>query len=72
MPGKVFSVNPNARFAVLTFPIGAMPAPEQRLGVYRQGLKVGEVRVTGLRRDTHAVADIVAGDCLPGDEIKPD
>lgn len=70
--GKVVRVNETARFAVLTFPVGSMPAPEQMMNVYRHGLKVGEVRVTALRQDNNTVADIVKGEAEIGDEIRVD
>lgn len=68
--GKIISVNTSARFVVLNFPIGKMPALEQRLGIYRNGLKVGEVKVTGPQRDDNIVADITAGDAGVGDEVR--
>ena len=68
--GKIVSVNGPARFAVLNFPIGKLPALDQRLGVYRKGLKVGEVKVTGPQRDDNIVGDITAGDAAPGDEVR--
>ena len=42
--GKVIRVNAAARFAVMSFPIGRLPALEQRLSVYRLGLKTGEIK----------------------------
>lgn len=68
--GKVASVNANAKFAVLNFPIGHLPSLEQRLNVYRNGLKVGEVKITGPQRDDNTVADIVAGESKVGDEVR--
>jgi hypothetical protein len=41
-----------------------------KLFVYRQGLKVAELVVTGPQRDDHTVADIRTGDCRTGDEIR--
>ena len=38
--GKVARVNASDRFVVLNFPFGHMPAVEQRLNLYRRGLKV--------------------------------
>jgi len=66
--GKVQSANENLRFAVLTF-MGRMPEIDQRLIVYRRGLKVGEVRITGPREDSNIVADIVAGEAAAGDDV---
>ena len=70
LPGKVVSVNTNGRFAVLRFPLGEMPKPEERLALYRDGLKVGEIRISGPQRDTHTVADVIAGECRVGDEVR--
>ena len=68
--GRVVSVNPVLRFAVMDFPIGKMPALEQRLNVYRNGQKVGEVKVTGPMRDTTIAGDIMAGETQVGDEAR--
>ncbi len=69
--GKVVRVNENARFAVLNFPLGIMPSPQQKLNVYRQGLKVGEVKVTGPQQEDNTVGDILAGEAQVGDELRP-
>jgi hypothetical protein len=68
--GKVVRVNENARFAVLNFPVGTMPGVQQRLNVYRRGLKVGEVKVTGPQQDDNTVADVVNGEVQVGDELR--
>ncbi|HEY5914165.1 MAG TPA: hypothetical protein VJA21_26555 [Verrucomicrobiae bacterium] len=68
--GKVIRVNPAARFAVMSFPIGHLPALEQRLSVYRLGLKTGEIKVTGPQLDDKVVGDIAAGEVQPGDEVR--
>jgi len=68
--GKVEMVNQNARYAVLSFPIGHLPAMEQRLNEYRRGLKVGEVKVTGPQIEDNVVADIVEGESAGGDEVR--
>jgi hypothetical protein len=70
--GRVASVNPAGRFVVLRFPIGAMPPLQRTLSVYRDGLKVGELKVSGPQYDNNIVADIVAGECLMGDEARTD
>jgi hypothetical protein len=70
--GKVVRVNETARFAVLNFPVGMMPQPQQMMNVYRRGLKVGEVKVTGLHQDNNTVADILKGEAQIGDEIRVD
>ena len=68
--GKVVRTNENARFAVLNFPVGIMPAPQQKLNVYRQGLKVGEIKVTGPQQEDNTVGDIIAGEAQVGDELR--
>jgi hypothetical protein len=68
--GKVARINTAARFVVLNFPIGTLPVIDQRLNLYRQGLKVGEVRVTGPQFDDNVVADVVTGDAQVGDEAR--
>ena len=72
LPGKVVLVNTTARFVVLSFPMGGVPAPDRRLNVYRDGLKVGVIKITGPQRDQNTVADIISGECQVGDEIKDD
>lgn len=72
LPGKVVSVNPNARYAVIRFPIGQLPRLEQRMNVFRGGLKVGELKISGPQRDTYSVGDIVAGECQVADEVRGD
>ncbi len=70
--GKVAMVNPSARFVVMTFPIGGVPGNDQRLNIYRHGLKVAEVKVTGPQRDNHTVADIISGEAQVNDEVRAD
>ncbi len=68
--GKITSVNAGARFAVITFSSGQLPALERHLGVFRNGLKVAEIKITGPHRDGNTVGDIVAGECQAGDEVR--
>ncbi len=70
MTGRVASVNSQARFVVLTFPIGVLPPAQQRLSAYRNGLKVGEIQITRWQIDNNAVADILTGECRVGDEVR--
>lgn len=70
LAGKVALVDMTARCVVLTFPLGKMPTLEQRLSLYRRGLKVGEVKVTGPQREDNIVADLVAGEAEAGDEAR--
>jgi hypothetical protein len=68
--GKVAKVNMDLKYVVLSFPIGHLPALDQHLNLYRRGLKVGEVKITGPQNDENILADIVAGDSEPGDEVR--
>jgi hypothetical protein len=67
---QVVSFNSAGRFVVLVFPIGQMPRLEQGLFLYRNGMKVGEVKITGPQRDNNIVADIVTGEARVGDEVR--
>ena len=69
--GRIASVHSTGHFVVITFPVGIpLPPAEHRLNVYRAGLKVAEVKVNALNIDVNTVADIVAGDCEVGDEVR--
>jgi hypothetical protein len=68
--GRVAMVNASGRFVVLTFPVGRMVPVEQRLNLYRHGQKVGEVKITGPRREDNIVADLGAGEADVGDEAR--
>lgn len=70
LAGKVALVNTAARYVVLSFPLGRMALPDQRLSLYRRGVKVGEVRVTGWQREDNVVADLIAGEAEVGDEAR--
>ncbi len=68
--GKVVRVEPSARFVVLNFPVGRFPALDQHLNLYRNGIKVGEVKVSAWQNDDIVVADILAGESQVGDEVR--
>ena len=68
--GKVAMVNTAGRFVVLNFPLGKMAAVGQRFDLYRRGLKIGEVKVTGPQREDNIVADLAAGEAEAGDEAR--
>ena len=70
--GKVVSVNSDLRFVVLTFPVGQLPPLEKHLGIYRQGLKVGEIKISGPQADDSTVADIIQGEAAAGDTVRAD
>jgi sulfur relay (sulfurtransferase) complex TusBCD TusD component (DsrE family) len=66
----VVSYNAAGRFVVLSFPPGLMPKLEQSLFLYRDGMKVGEVKVTGPQRENNIVADLVTGEAQVGSEVR--
>lgn len=68
--GRVASVNSSLEFVVLTFPVGQLPPLDEHLNVYRNGTKVGEVKITGPAREDNTVADIVSGGAIKGDEVR--
>ena len=71
--GRITSINSAVRYVVVSYAVGVpLPPLEQRLSVYRAGLKVAEIKISGPHRDTHTVADIVAGECQVGDEVRTD
>jgi hypothetical protein len=70
LTARVASYDSVGRFAVLSFPVGQMPKMDQSLFLYRQGLKVGEVKITGPQNDNNIVADLVDGDAQAGDEVR--
>jgi len=70
LTARVLSYNSTGRFVVLGFPISKMPRQDQTLFLYRNGMKVGEVRINGPQRDNNVVADLVAGEAQVGDEVR--
>jgi hypothetical protein len=70
LTARVASYNAIGRFVVLSFPVGQMPGMNQTLFLYRNGLKAGEVKITGPQRDNDVVADLVTGTAQVGDEVR--
>jgi hypothetical protein len=71
LTARVVSCNSAGRFVVLGFPVGQMPKPYQSLFLYRNGLKVGEVKIdSSQQRDNLIVADLVTGEAQVGDEVR--
>ena len=52
------------------FPVGQMPKVDQMFFLYRDGLKVGEVRITGPQTDNNIIADLATGDAQVGDRVR--
>ena len=68
--GRIQLVNAQGRFAVMVFLDGQVPAADAHLSVYRNGLKVGEIKVTGPQRGNDTVGDVIAGDVQVHDEVR--
>jgi len=60
------------RFVVMDFPVLKRPAMDQRLNVYHQGQKVGEVKVTGPMLETTAPGTLQPAKRNVGDEVRED
>jgi hypothetical protein len=69
LAARVVSVNTVGRFVVLSFPSGMLPKIDQTMFLYRGGLKVAELRVTGPQQESNIVADLVSGDAQVGDTV---
>jgi hypothetical protein len=67
---KVISVNQVGRFVILNFPMEQMPRLQQPLFLYREGLKVAELKVSGPQQDDNIAADVIAGDAQVGDVVR--
>lgn len=70
LSAKVVSYNGVGRFVILGFPVGQMPKPGANLFLYRNGLKVAEVKVNPMQSDSFVVADLVSGTAQVGDEVR--
>ena len=70
LAGKVVACNIAGKFVVLNFPTAQIPRANQNLFLYRAGLKVAEIRITGPQSDDNTVADIVTGEAQVGDEVR--
>jgi hypothetical protein len=68
--GRVVLVNEPLRYVVVDFGVSQLPPPLQRLGVFRDGKKVGEVRLSSQARGGNVAADVMAGEARVGDEVR--
>ena len=64
---KVVSVNAVGRFVVLSFPNGDLPKVQHPMFLYRAGLKVAAIKITGPQQGNNIVADLVSGEAKTGD-----
>lgn len=70
LAGRIKEVNEKARFVIISFPIGRMPQPGQLMWVYRDGQRVGRIKITGPQMDLNIAADILEGDAQLEDEVR--
>jgi hypothetical protein len=68
--GKVVKFNEAARIVVLEFPLTNLPGPERQLFIYRNDLKVGEVKTSRWQNREYVVADLVSGEAKEGDVVR--
>jgi hypothetical protein len=47
-----------------------MPEAGQTLFLYRAGVKVGQIKITGPQRDNDTVGDLADGDAQEGDDVR--
>jgi hypothetical protein len=69
--GTIASANTVSRFVVIDFYLSPMPETGEQMNVYRDGSKVGEIRITGPRQFSNIAADLVAGEAKAGDNVRP-
>ena len=71
--GRVALVNTLLRYVIVDFSLSSQaPMPEQKMGVYRQGVKVGEIKISEQSQALNFAADITAGEVQMGDVVRPD
>jgi len=70
--GKVAHVDAALGFVVIDFTFSAMPAAGLRFGVFRNGLRIGEIITTKMIDEAFQVADINRGDIRMGDDVRLD
>ena len=68
--GKVAKVNDELGFVVLDFTFSRLPEANRRLGVFREGRRVGQLTTTAMSDDAYLVADINKGDIRQGDDVR--
>jgi hypothetical protein len=69
-PAKIQSINSQFKFVVIDFRSRAMAPVGTQLTVYRDGQRVGAVRITEPVRAQFATADIIEGELQVGDEAR--
>lgn len=70
LTAKVISVNTDGRFVVLNFPAGQLPKVQATVFLYRGGLKVAAIKITGPQDGNNTVGDIISGEANAGDNVR--
>ena len=68
--GKVLSANADLHFAVVDFTVSHFPSVGQKLGIFRDNRKIGEIRMGGPFQNGNGVGDIIEGEAQVGDEVR--
>lgn len=68
--GRIHAVNDGGQFVVIDYTLGGLPPQQSLLSVYRNGEKVGELRLSGPAQYGFATADIVNGFIQVDDEVR--
>lgn len=70
--GNVALVNDTAKYVIVSFRGGTAPAQGEKFSLYRRGLKVGEIRISGPQDNALTAADLLNGSAKIGDELLKD
>lgn len=68
--GSVVLLNPKENFVIVNFQPGSVPPLRSELGVYRENVFVGSVRITDPIKPPLASADILSGSIQRGDVVR--
>lgn len=68
--GRVTFVNERLKFVIVDFTFHQLPRLEQRLGVYRRDVRVGEVKISGPADGPAIIADVMSGEAGIGDLVR--
>ena len=70
--GKVARVNTELRFVVVDFSLKPLPPIGNKMNIYRNGQKVGELKIAGPSDGGNIAADLILGQTQPGDTVRAD
>lgn len=70
--GKVARVNAELRFVVVDFSFKPLPPVGNKMNIYRNGQKVGELKISGPSDGGNIAADLILGQAEPGDTVRTD